>query len=67
MAVSYPLEFTQAPVPSGILATLFVNDFSALAIRQRPSWTVFFAPIREAARRIGRRTPAIFLRLGDMN
>jgi hypothetical protein len=42
MAVSYPLEFTQAPVTSGILAALFVNDFLALAIRQRPSSTVFF-------------------------
>jgi hypothetical protein len=67
MAVSYPLEFTQASVPSGILATLFVDDFSALAIRQRPSWTVFFEPIREATRRVGQRTPAIFLRLKDLN
>jgi hypothetical protein len=49
MAVSYPLEFTQAPVTSGILAALFVNDFLALAIRPATKLNSFFrAGLRDA-------------------
>jgi hypothetical protein len=43
MAVSYPLEFTQAPVPPDILAASFVNDFSTLAIRPKSKLSSFFS------------------------
>jgi hypothetical protein len=42
MAVSYPLEFTQAPVPPDILAASFVNDFLSLATRPKTKLSSFF-------------------------